>query len=111
LAGHAESALIHDKASFAVQRRATGLFVIIVIIIVIGVEPTGLRIHFHLAGLPVFRASCFQVPTVTRDLHVRPTVGLQLLPYLIFGHRFISSDEDWAFGRFRHHHCETDAPG
>src|SRR5215470_3598460 len=83
---------------------------IIVIIVVVRAEPTSLRVDVHSAGLSVFRASCFQISAVTRDLYVRPALGLQFLSDLIFGHRFIASDEDWAFARFRHHHCETDAP-
>jgi hypothetical protein len=100
--------LAHGGASFAIERRAAVSFVVI-IVVVTGTEPTGLRVHFHLAGLTVFRTGRFQVSTVATDLYVRPAVRLQLLPNLVFGHRLISSNEDWTFGWFSHHHRETDA--
>src|SRR5215472_7054245 len=76
LAVHIKSTPLHDETSFAVERRAPGLFIVVIIIVVVGAESTSLRIHFHRVCLAVFRASCFQVSTVTRDLYVQPAFRL-----------------------------------
>src|SRR5262245_57846350 len=52
---------------------------IVIIIIIVGAEPARLRVHGNLVGLSVFRSSGFDVAAVTRDPHVRPSLGLQFL--------------------------------
>ena len=65
---------------------------LVIIIIVSGAEPTGLCVHHDLAIFPALGSDRVKIPAIAHDAHILPSVGLQFLTDLIFGHWLITRD-------------------
>src|SRR5262249_19292991 len=60
--------------------------IVVVIVLVARAKSPGLAIDRELFGLAVLGGGNIEVAAVARDLHLRPSVGLQLRAHLLFGH-------------------------
>jgi len=75
-----------SRAPLKPERRSASI-VIVIVVIVGGPKSTRLRVDCHFAGLPIQGSGGFDIFAVARDDDVRPSVGLQFLPYLLGGDR------------------------
>src|SRR5262249_57351713 len=72
---------------------ARSLGSIVIVVIVAGAQPTGLRVDRDLAGLAVHQSRHLQVASLVGDHEVRPSVRLQFRFDLLRGDWTIARDE------------------
>ncbi len=81
----------------------------LIIIAVVRTEATGLRIHLQSVIAVVFGRSDLKISSVSNDPDICPTIRLQFLPYLSFGHGPIARNQDRTFVRIENYDGEGDS--
>src|SRR5215470_17465389 len=74
---------------------------LVVVIITIRAKPPGLRINSDFDGPSVLGSGGLVVSAFMRDLHVRPSIRLQLLPNLLFVDGLVACDQGRPLGLLR----------
>src|SRR5262249_39044535 len=67
---------------------------ILISVVIVTPQTTGLRVDDELSGLLILGSHHLEVPPLSADQHVGPSVGHHLLTYLVLRDRSVFGDED-----------------